>query len=81
MKYKIDHEQKNRFLNKFLEVSGGKPRIFNMCTDMYGNYVVQKFYDTVDNASKEKIRKSLKPFLKDLKRINFARHILYKINT
>lgn len=76
-----DHEQKNRFLNKFLEVSGGKPKIFNMCTDMYGNYVVQKFYDTVDNASKEKIRKSLKPFLKDLKRINFARHILYKINT
>ncbi|WUR02162.1 pumilio-like protein [Vairimorpha necatrix] len=74
-------EQKDRFLCKFLEVVGGKPRIFNMSTDMYGNYVVQKFYDSVDNASKEKLKKVLKPFIKDLKKVNFARHILYKINT
>jgi pumilio RNA-binding family len=74
-------EQKERFLEKFLEVVGNKPRIFNMCTDMYGNYVVQKYFDNCDNSVKDKLKKVLKPYVKDLKKVNFARHILYKINT
>lgn len=73
--------QKEKFLNNFLETLNGKPKIYYMCADMYGNYVVQKFYESVDENMKDKIKKILKPYVKELKKINFARHILFKINT
>jgi pumilio RNA-binding family len=73
--------QKEGFLDKFLEIDNERPRIYNMSIDMYGNYVVQRFFDSCDSEMKGKIKKALKPYLKDLKKINFARHILFKINT
>ncbi|KAF9763950.1 Pumilio like protein 2 [Nosema granulosis] len=73
--------QKEGFLSKFLEMDGDRPRIYNMSIDMYGNYVVQRFFDSCDSEMKARIKKVLKPYLKDLKKVNFARHILFKINT
>lgn len=73
--------QKEGFLHKFLEIDGDRPRIYNMSIDMYGNYVVQRFFDSCDAEMKLKIKKALKPYIKDLKKVNFARHILFKINT
>ncbi|EQB60887.1 maternal pumilio protein [Vairimorpha apis BRL 01] len=49
--------QKEKFLNNFLETLNGKPKIYYMCADMYGNYVVQKFYESVDENMKDKIKK------------------------
>lgn len=73
--------QKLRFLVKFLEPVGAKPGIYHMCTDMYGNYVVQRLYDSSGDEVHREIKKALKPFLKDLKKSPFARHILFKISS
>lgn len=74
-------EQKLRFLSKFLEPVGSKPGIYYMCTDMYGNYVVQRLYDFSDEEVHQGIKRALRPFFKDLKKSPFARHILFKISS
>ncbi|ADM12661.1 Puf RNA-binding protein [Encephalitozoon intestinalis ATCC 50506] len=73
--------QREQFLEKFLEPVGGKPGMYSMCTDMYGNYVVQRLYDSSGEGVRKEIKNTLRPFVKDLKKSPFARHILFKINT
>lgn len=74
-------KQLEMFLKTFSAVQkDGKPSLFHMCTDMYANYVVQKFYDTVDKELKEKMKVLLGRYLKDIKVIPFTKHILSKLN-
>ncbi|KAM0671823.1 RNA binding repeat domain-containing protein [Ordospora colligata] len=73
--------QRRKFLKKFLEPVGTKPKIYLMCVDMYGNYVVQRLYDSSGDDVKNEIKNSLRPFIKDLKKSPFARHILFKISS
>lgn len=75
------HGQRERFLSKFLEPVGAKPGMYSMCVDMYGNYVVQRLYDSSGEDIRREIKGALRPFVKDLKKSPFARHILFKINT
>ncbi|EED42922.1 maternal pumilio protein [Enterocytozoon bieneusi H348] len=51
-----------------------------MCTDMYANYVVQKFFDTVDDDLKMKMKAIIGKYLKDIKAIPFTKHILNKFD-
>jgi pumilio RNA-binding family len=74
------HQQKGKFLGKFLDAEDERPNIYYMCTDMYGNYVVQRFYDSCDESIQKAIQKALKPYIKDLKRAPFARQILFKLS-
>ncbi|AFN84143.1 Puf RNA-binding protein [Encephalitozoon romaleae SJ-2008] len=73
--------QRERFLEKFLEPVGSKPGMYSMCIDMYGNYVVQRLYDSSGENIRKEIKNALRPFIRDLKKSPFARHILFKINT
>lgn len=74
-----DHSQRMRFLSKFLEPVGCKPGLYFMCTDMYGNYVVQRLYDSSGEDIHNEIKKALRPFFKELRKSPFARHILFKL--
>ena len=75
-------QQLNEFLVTFSSIqSDGKPALFHMCTDMYANYVVQKFYDTVDFKLKEKMKFIVGRYLKDIKVIPFTKHILNKFDS
>ncbi|KMV65131.1 RNA binding repeat domain-containing protein [Encephalitozoon cuniculi EcunIII-L] len=73
--------QRERFLAKFLEPVGSKPGMYSMCVDMYGNYVVQRLYDSSGKNIRREMKSALRPFVRDLKKSPFARHILFKINT
>jgi pumilio RNA-binding family len=76
-----NHQQKGRFLGKFLDTEDERPNIYYMCADMYGNYVVQRFYDSCDEGVQKAIQKVLRPYIRDLKKAPFARQILFKINS
>lgn len=77
---KASKKQLTQFLSTFSQLQEGKPALFYMCTDMYANYVVQKFYDTVDEELKEKMKVMVGKFLKDIKVIPFTKHILSKLS-
>ncbi|KAL6121153.1 Pum2 [Nucleospora cyclopteri] len=74
-------------LSLFLDVfsrpsslSDPRPSLYYMCTDMYANYVVQKFFDTADEELKEKTKRIIQRYLKDMKMIPFTKHILSKLS-
>lgn len=56
----------------------GRPKFYHMCTDMYANYVVQRFFDRADDGLKTKVKALIRPFIKDMKAIPFTKHILLK---
>lgn len=70
-----------QFLESFAQLAeNNKPALFYMCTDMYANYVVQKFFDTVDDDLKMKMKAIIGKYLKDIKAIPFTKHILNKFD-
>lgn len=70
-----------QFLESFAQLTeNNKPALFYMCTDMYANYVVQKFFDTVDDDLKMKMKAIIGKYLKDIKAIPFTKHILNKFD-
>lgn len=73
-------EQLEALLEEFSKSPDGlKPCLFYMCTDMYANYVVQRFFDVADEPLKVKAKAIIKPFIKDMRTIPFTKHILTKL--
>ncbi|KAI4291801.1 pumilio RNA-binding family [Pancytospora philotis] len=78
---KSSDAQLEEFLDKFLAFDDGKrPNLFYMCTDMYANYVVQRFFDIADAEIKAKAKNAIKPYLKEMKAIPFTKHILARLS-
>lgn len=50
-----------------------------MNIDMYANYVFQRFFDVDDSDLKNKAKSILKPHLKEVRAIPFAKHIVTKL--
>lgn len=77
-------EQLEDFLTQFLQTNeandGSKPNLFYMCTDMYANYVVQRFLDIANNDIKNRAKIAIKPYLKEMKAIPFTKHILTRLS-
>lgn len=73
-------EQLEQFLTEFLKQSDGKrPNLFYMCTDMYANYVVQRFFDIAEPDIKNRAKAAIKPYLREMKVIPFTKHILARL--
>lgn len=74
-------DQIKAFLSKFVESEDNKrPNLYYMCTDMYANYVVQRFFDIADKELKDRAKESIKPYVKDMKGSSFSKHILTRIS-
>lgn len=73
--------QLEEFLNRFLLMGDSKkPNLFYMCTDMYANYVVQRFFDIADSDIKNRAKAAIRPYLKEMKVIPFTKHILARLS-
>lgn len=73
-------EQLELLLIEFSKCPDGvKPCLFYMCTDMYANYVVQRFFDVADENLRNKAKTIIRPFIKDMRTIPFTKHILTKL--
>lgn len=73
-------QQLEAFLHEFSKtLDGTKPCLFYMCTDMYANYVVQRFFDVADDDLKSRAKNIIRPYIKDMRLIPFTKHILTRI--
>lgn len=78
---KANEKQLEKILEQFEKEIENKPILFLMCVDMYGNYVVQSFFNKCkDESLKTKSKNLIRPFLKEMKSISFAKHILPKLS-
>lgn len=74
-------EQLEEFLTQFLKTTDGRrPNLFYMCTDMYANYVVQRFFDIASPDMKNRAKTTIRPYLKEMKAIPFTKHILARLS-
>lgn len=80
----VNHSTKKQleeFLAQFLKIEvNNRPNLFYMCTDMYANYVVQRFFDIADADIKSRAKAALKLYLKEMKAIPFTKHILARFS-
>lgn len=65
--------------NKFLENIDGKPCLYYLAKDKYGNYVVQQFYKILEFNDKLKVNLILKKYLNELKNNIYSKHLAHKI--
>lgn len=73
-------EYLEQFLGVFSKIQDdNKPCLYFMCIDMFGNYVVQRFFDVAGEDLKNRAKSIIKPFVREMKSIPFTKHILTRI--
>lgn len=72
--------EREELLEEVLEQdSTGNVQLVQMVMDQYGNYVVQRILDLVDETQREKMITSIKPYIATLKRVPYGKHIITQI--
>ncbi|CAD6194280.1 unnamed protein product [Caenorhabditis auriculariae] len=74
------HQQKNVLIDKVCgQPNEPSPPLLQMMKDPFANYVVQKMLDVADAQHRKKIMMTIKPHIANLKKYNFGKHILVKL--
>ncbi|CAI5455268.1 unnamed protein product [Caenorhabditis angaria] len=74
------HNQKNMLIDRVCGVPNDpSPPLLQMMKDPFANYVVQKMLDVSDPQHRKKITMTIKPHIQTLRRYNFGKHILVKL--
>lgn len=50
-----------------------------MMKDQFANYVVQKILDVVDNEQRDVLVQKIRPFLPQLKKYTYGKHIIVRV--
>ncbi|CAB3399507.1 unnamed protein product [Caenorhabditis bovis] len=74
------HSQKNLLIEKVCGAPNDpSPPLLQMMKDPFANYVVQKMLDVADAQHRKKITMTIKPHIATLRKYNFGKHILVKL--
>ncbi|CAK5089790.1 unnamed protein product [Meloidogyne enterolobii] len=73
-------EQKNILIDEVCNDDGApNPQLLEMMKDPFANYVVQKMLDVSDSAHRKKIMFSIKSHIPALRKFNYGKHIIAKL--
>lgn len=68
------------FINEIIQTKpDGSSPLLNMIKDQYANYVVQKMIEVGDSEQKELLISHIKPHIQTLKKYNYGKHLIQKI--
>uniref|UniRef100_A0A8R1HUB6 PUM-HD domain-containing protein n=1 Tax=Caenorhabditis japonica TaxID=281687 RepID=A0A8R1HUB6_CAEJA len=74
------HAERNLIIEKVCgDLSDPSPPLLQMMKDPFANYVVQKMLDVADAQHRKKITLTIKPHIATLRKYNFGKHILLKL--
>ncbi|KAM0941362.1 putative armadillo-like helical, nucleic acid binding NABP, pumilio domain-containing protein [Dioscorea sansibarensis] len=72
-------EERQVFINEILGYTEENEPLQEMMKDQFGNYVVQKILETVDNQQRQLILSRIKVHYNSLKRYTFGKHIFTRV--
>jgi hypothetical protein len=68
------------FINEITQIKpDGSSSLLSMIKDQYANYVVQKMIEVGDSEQKEMLINHIKPHIQALKKYNYGKHLIQKI--
>ncbi|ULT82542.1 hypothetical protein L5515_017927 [Caenorhabditis briggsae] len=74
------HAERNLIIDKVCgDPNDPSPPLLQMMKDPFANYVVQKMLDVADPQHRKKITLTIKPHIATLRKYNFGKHILLKL--